>query len=188
MIKWSTTHRSIVMLISFFVLLIGALIYGGMERQENPSISSPVAIVKCIYPGGSPEDIEKSILKPLEDEIGEISEIKRTDSYAMDSIGIIKVKLNDMSDEKINQTWDTLKEKVEKAQAELPAEAYKADVDTDFTDPYGVLIAISSSQYQPKDIQDVGEKLKAEIEKDPGVRAVDIFGEIDKNIEISKLT
>lgn len=185
MIKWSTTHRSIVMLISFFVLLIGALIYGGMERQENPSISSPVAIVKCIYPGGSPEDIEKSILKPLEDEIGEISEIKRTDSYAMDSIGIIKVKLNDMSDEKINQTWDTLKEKVEKAQAELPAEAYKADVDTDFTDPYGVLIAISSSQYQPKDIQDVGEKLKAEIEKDPGVRAVDIFGEIDKNIEIN---
>ncbi|MGB5823413.1 MAG: efflux RND transporter permease subunit [Proteocatella sp.] len=185
MIKWSTTHRSIVMLISFFVLLGGALLYGGMERQENPSISSPVAIVKCIYPGGSPEDIEKTILKPLEDKIGEMSDIKRTDSYAMDSIGIIKVKLKDMSDDKINENWDTLKEKVEKAQADLPAEAYKADVDTDFTDPYGVLIAISSSEYQAKDIQDVGEMLKAEIEKDPGVRAADIFGEIDKNIEIN---
>lgn len=185
MIKWSTTHRSIVMLISFFVLLGGVLLYGDMERQENPSISSPVAIVKCIYPGGSPEDIEKAILKPLEEEIGEISEIKRTDSYAMDSIGIIKVKLRDMSDEKINETWDTLKEKVEKAQANLPAEAYKAEVDTDFTDPYGVLIAVSSSEYLPKDIQDVGEKLKEELEKDPGVRAVDIFGEIDKNIEIN---
>ena len=114
MVKWSTTHRSIVMLISFFTLLAGVMLYGGMERQENPSVSSPVALIKCIYPGGSPEDIEKSIIKPLEEKIGEISDIKRTDSYAMDSIGVIKVKLKDMSDDKINAKWDELKKKLKK--------------------------------------------------------------------------
>lgn len=185
MVKWSTTHRSIVMLISFFTLLAGMLLYGGMERQENPSVSSPVAIIKCIYPGGSPEDIEKAIIKPLEEKIGEISDIKRTDSYAMDSIGVIKVKLKDMSDDKIEAKWDELKEEVEKAQSQLPAEAYKAEVDTDFTDPYGVLIALSATEYSNQDLKDVAEKLKEEIEKDPGVRSVDLYGDLDEIVEVN---
>lgn len=185
MVKWSTTHRSIVMLISFFTLLAGVMLYGGMERQENPSVSSPVAIIKCIYPGGSPEDIEKAIIKPLEEKIGEISDIKRTDSYAMDSIGVIKVKLKDMSDDKIEAKWDELKEEVEKAQTQLPAEAYKAEVDTDFTDPYGVLLALSATEYTNQDLKDVGEKLKEELEKDEGVRSVDLYGDIDEIIEVN---
>ena len=185
MVKWSTTHRSIVMLISFFTLLAGVMLYGGMERQENPSVSSPVALIKCIYPGGSPEDIEKSIIKPLEEKIGEISDIKRTDSYAMDSIGVIKVKLKDMSDDKINAKWDELKEEVEKAQTQLPAEAYKAEVDTDFTDPYGVLLALSTDVYSHKELKTVAEKLKEEISKDDGVRAVDIYGDLDEVVEVN---
>ena len=44
--------------------------------------------VKSVIP--PKPDIEKSIIKPLEEKIGEISDIKRTDSYAMDSIGVIK--------------------------------------------------------------------------------------------------
>ena len=44
----------------------------------------------------SPEDIEKEIIKPIEDELGGISEIKTTESFAMDSIGVVKVSLRDL--------------------------------------------------------------------------------------------
>ncbi|MDK2804079.1 MAG: hypothetical protein PWR23_1083 [Peptostreptococcaceae bacterium] len=184
MVKWSTTHRSIVMLISFFLLLAGIVLYGGMERQENPSISSPVALVKCIYPGGSPEDVEKLILKPLEEKLNQISEIKRTDGYAMDSVGIIKVKLKDMTDDNIQKTWDEVKEEVENAQSDLPQEAYKVEIDTNFTDPYGILLSVSSDSYGYKQINQMADALKKELEKNAGVREVNIYGEIEDNIEI----
>lgn len=75
MVKWSVEHKSIVMLLTIVTLISGFLLYGNMERQENPSIASPIATIRCIYGGASPEDIEKLIIKPIENKIGDISEI-----------------------------------------------------------------------------------------------------------------
>ena len=51
MIKWSVEHKSIVILFTIAIFISGAFLYIDMERQENPTISSPIAVVKCIYPG-----------------------------------------------------------------------------------------------------------------------------------------
>ena len=37
MVKWSVEHKSIVMLLTVVTLIAGFLLYGNMERQENPS-------------------------------------------------------------------------------------------------------------------------------------------------------
>jgi multidrug efflux pump subunit AcrB len=185
MIKWSVHHRSIVMLIAVLILLGGFLIYGDMERQENPTVVSPIAVVKCIYPGASPEDVEKLIIKPLETEINEIAEIDRLESFAMDSIGIIKVKLKDISDERTDKVWDELKDDVDEVKKDLPSEAFEPEVDTDFTDTYGVLLGLTSEQYTYEDLKKVAEKLKDQLELDPGVKAVDIDGEINQEIHIN---
>ncbi len=57
MVKWSVEHKSIVMLLTIVTLISGFLLYGNMERQENPSIASPIATIRCIYGGASTEDI-----------------------------------------------------------------------------------------------------------------------------------
>ena len=68
MVKWSVEHKSIVMLLTVVTLIAGFLLYGNMERQENPTVASPIATISCIYGGASPEDIEKLIVKPIENE------------------------------------------------------------------------------------------------------------------------
>ena len=73
MVKWSVEHKSIVILLTVVTLLAGFLLYETMERQENPTVASPIATIRCIYGGASPEDIEKLIVKPIENEIGDIA-------------------------------------------------------------------------------------------------------------------
>lgn len=185
MTKWSVEHKSIVVLLAVATLIAGFFAYQGMERQENPSIVSPAAVVKCIYPGASPEDVEKLIIKPIEDELGEISEIKKLTSFAMDSIGIVKISLKDMSDEAINETWDDVKDKIDTVKSELPEEAAEPIVDTDFTSSYGMILGLSSDVYSYEELSNVARKLKDKLSKDPGIESVDIDGEVHQEIQIN---
>ncbi len=184
MIKWCVTHKSVVLLLCACILVFGFGMYPYMEMQENPQVSSPAATVQCIYPGAAPEDVERDIIKPLEDHIDEISDIKSIDSYCMDSVGVVKIQLENMSDDKITEKWEELKDKVDDAKAELPDSAYDPEVETDFTSSYGLILGISSDDYSYQQLNDVAESLRDRLKVVDGVKAVDIDGEIQQQISI----
>ena len=185
MVKWSVEHKSIVILLTVVLLISGGLLYINMERQENPTVASPIATISCIYPGASPEDIEKLIVKPIENKIGDIAEIKKIESFSMDSIGVIKITLKDLSDNDIDVVWDDVKEDVEAVESQLPADAQKPTIDTDFTSSYGIILGLTSKDYTYQDLKNVANDLKDILKEDEGIKAVDIFGTIGQQIEIS---
>jgi multidrug efflux pump subunit AcrB len=185
MIKNSVKHKSIVILLCLAVLIFGFGMYPYMEMQENPVVDSPIATVKCIYPGATPEDVEKDVIKPLEDSIGEVADIKQMESYCMDSVGVVKIKLNNMSDDEIDKHWDDLKDKVDEAKSDLPSTAYDPVVETDFTSAYGLIIGVSSDNYSYEQLKDVATELKDDLSAVKGVKAVDIDGEVDNEIDIN---
>ena len=141
MTKWCIEHRSIIAMLSIFTIIFGIVIYMKMERQENPDVVSPGATIKTIYPGGTPEDIERLIVKPLEDKIHEVPNIKLMESYSLDNVGVIVVRLEDITDEEIIETWNKVKDKVD--ETDLPDGAWEPDIDTELADTYGMLFTIS---------------------------------------------
>ena len=184
MIKWSVTHKRITALFCMIIMAVGAFSYYSSERQENPSIESPICSVTCVYPGASPEDVEKQVLKPLEDEVNTISDIKTLESYAMNSVGIIKITLEDMSDDDIEKKWTEVKDKVDNAKGELPESAYEPEIETDFTSSYGLILGLSSDEYSYEDIKTAADSLKSSLEKVEGVKEVAIEGNISQQVEI----
>lgn len=182
MTKWCIEHRSIVAVLSIFVILAGIFVYVQMERQENPEVVSPGATVQTIYPGATPENVERLIIKPLEDKINEIPNIKLMVSYSLDNVGVIVIRLEDLTDEQITETWNKLKDKVD--EAELPEGAYEPEIDTELVDTYGMLFTIGSDSYQYKDLKIAADELQEKIEKVEGVSRVEIDGHIEDEIHI----
>lgn len=185
MINWSVKHKSILALLTTLLVVFGVYTYAVMERQENPEVTSPVCSITCIYPGASPEDVEKLIVKPIEDELDTISDIKTMESYSMDSVGIIKVTLEDMSDDDIDEKWDKVREKIDTIKVDLPSGAYEPELKTDFSSSYGLILGLSSDDYTYKNLLDVAKDLKDILAKDSDVKAVDIAGEINRQVQIS---
>ncbi|ABR46515.1 acriflavin resistance protein [Alkaliphilus metalliredigens QYMF] len=183
MTKWCLEHRSIVAVLSIFIFLSGIFVYTTMERQENPDVVAPGATVKTIYPGATPEDIEKFIVKPLESKIGEIPDVKMMLSYSLDNVGVIIIRLEDLSDEDINETWNLLRQKVD--EAELPEQAWDPEIDTDLIDTYGMLFTISGDRFEYKELKSIADELQEELEKMDGIAQVDINGYIDEEIHIN---
>lgn len=182
MTKWCIEHRSIIAILSIFTILSGVYVYIQMERQENPDVVSPGATVQTIYPGATPEDVERLIIKPLEDKINEIPNIKLMTSYSLDNVGVIVIRLEDLTDEQITDTWNKLKDKVD--EVELPDGAYEPEVDTELVDTYGMLFTISGDSYKYKDLKLIADELQERIEKIDGVSRVEIDGHIKDEIHI----
>lgn len=189
MIEWCLKNRKIVAVLSIFIFFSGAYVYMNMERQENPDVVSPGATVQVIYPGATPEEVEKFIVKPLETKINEITGIKLMTSYSLDNVGVIVVRLEDLTDAQITDAWNKLKDKVD--ETELPEQAYDPEINTDLVETYGMLFTVSSDQLDYKQLKKISDELKNHIEKEEGVSEVVIDGyeedEIHINLDILKM-
>ena len=183
MTKWCIEHRSVVAVLSIFIFLSGAYVYVNMERQENPNVVSPGAIIKTIYPGATPEDIEKFIVKPLEDKISEITDIKLMTSYSLDNAGVITVRLEDLSDEDISETWNTLRRKID--EVELPDQAWEPEIDTELVETYGMLIGLEGEGYDNHQLKEIADEIQEKLERIDGVSQVDIDGYIEDEIHVN---
>ncbi|MGN0711563.1 MAG: efflux RND transporter permease subunit [Anaerovoracaceae bacterium] len=185
MIKWCVENKIIVAMFTAVILLGGVFSYIHLERQENPAITAPMAVVQCIYPGSSPEDVEKQIIKPIEDEIMGMNEIKNVESFALDSVGIVKVTFKDMSDDDLVKAGDDVRTKVEDIEGELPESAYKPTVDTDLADCFGVVLGLYSDDYVNADFKEVAENLEDRLSKIEGVSDVEISGDVGEEITVN---
>ncbi len=184
MIAWSVKHKEILSLLTAILIALGIYAFISMERQENPETTSPVCSITCIYPGASPENVEKLIVKPIEDKLDSVSDIKTMESYSMDSVGIIQITLKDMNDSEITKKWDVIKDKIDEIKPDLPTDAETPTVKTDFTSSYGLILGLSSNDYTNKNLGDVAKLLKNELKKDKEVKAVDITGKILQQVQI----
>lgn len=189
MIRKCIEHKSIIAILSIIICLLGLRTYMNMERQENPNVVSPMAKITAIYPGAGPKDVERLINQPLEDKISEIANVDIVESFAIDNAGILTVQLKDLPDDKIEKTWTELKDKVE--EANLPAQAYKPEVDTNLTETYGMLFTISSQDYGYESLKEIADSIQSRLEKIDGVSKLEIEGfeneEIDVNLDLQRM-
>jgi multidrug efflux pump subunit AcrB len=145
-------------------------------RQDNPSVVAPAAVVQCIYPGATPLDVEKSILKPLEEELASLSGLKSLESFAVPNAGSIIVRLKDMSDADIELQYNEIRECVNRAESKLPAEAEKPTIDSDLATSYSLILGLTSQEQNPARLRDTAEEIEQHFSRLSGVTAVELFG------------
>ncbi len=182
MTKWSVTHKTILFLFVFLLIGFGAYGFSILEMQENPTVVSPACVVKVVYPGASPEDVEKQVIKILEKEINTIEGIKTIEGFALDSIGIVKIVYKDMSDDDILRTNDKVKEQVDIAKPKLPANAWEPVIETDFTSPYGLILALYSDEHTYETLETEASLLEDALKRNKQVKAVDIEGKVRQQV------
>ncbi|MDR0434580.1 MAG: efflux RND transporter permease subunit, partial [Gracilibacteraceae bacterium] len=182
MIDWCVRHKSMVALISAMMLLGGAISFLLLNRQENPALTAPAALITCVYPGATPADVEKSVVRPLEKELAAIHGLKYTQSIAMPNVCLITVHMEDMSDGEIREKYTEIKDHISRAEAQLPAEAEKPSVQTDLTSAYGLILALSSPAAPAVDLRNAALDIESELRRITGVTTVDIIGGLEEEI------
>ncbi len=165
------------------ILIAGISAYLGMSRAEDPGFPIRVAVVQTLYPGASPERVELLITDKLEKTIQEIPELDFVSSQSKTGVSIIHVSLrDDVPGHALQEVWDLLRRKVEKATPDLPDGVIGPTVNDEFGDVFGTVIGITGDGFSYAELDDVADFVRDELLLIDSVAKVEIYGRQDKRI------
>ncbi len=76
------------------VLILGANSLMNMPRGEDPPFGAPIFSIVAIYPGTTPKDMEQLIVDPIEEELYQLSDIKKINTSISDGLMVMLVDFN----------------------------------------------------------------------------------------------
>ncbi len=114
-------RRSRTVILSLLVVLIGGVVaYATIPKEAEPDIEIPVIYVSIEHDGISPEDSERLLVRPMEQEMRSIEGVKEMTASAYEGGANVQLEFDAGIDTK--QALQDVREKVDLARAKLPGE------------------------------------------------------------------
>ncbi len=178
----SIDNRTSIFILVFIIFLIGITSYVRLPRESAPDIQIPLVIISTPYFGVSPEDIESLITQPIEKEINAITEVKKITSASYEGYSIIRVEYESGFD--IDEALQKVRDKVDKAESELPDDVEKPEIiEINFSEFPILTYTISGPQGLVK-LKDIADDMKDDIENIDGVLEVKISGGLEREVQV----
>ena len=92
MSKLSVKKPFTVLVMVVIMIVLGVVSILRMQMDLLPQISLPYVLVITAYPGESPESVEETISKPLEQSLGTISGVKNIYSMSYENYGVVELE------------------------------------------------------------------------------------------------
>src|SRR5690606_17873280 len=93
MTKFAVKNPVTVLVMAIILLIAGAMSYKSLPLESFPEIKIPLIFVNVVYPGASPEDIEKLVTEKIEDKLEGMDGLKKVTSQSMESLSSVQIEL-----------------------------------------------------------------------------------------------
>lgn len=168
-------------LVSF--ILLGVVSTTRIPLVLFPNINAPEISVVVPYPNSTPEQVQESITKPLEEALGTIPHVERIRSWS--SADQASIQLSFPWDKDIDVLRSEARELVEQARKELPEDVDRILVQNFNTNDIPIIEGRISSGHDLRGSYDLLDLyIKKPLEGIPGVAEVNIGGIEPKEIDI----
>ena len=156
-------------------LVLGLYSYYLLPKQESPEVLAPVAMISTIYPGASPQEVERLVTRVVESNIRKLAPYDFSESYSKNSVSVVVLQLQ--NDAPVEKSWNELRRILTDTQRELPPECLPIQINTDLAETAGIIISLSGKHYNPEELAAMVEKFKKRLEQVEGIARFEIFGE-----------
>ncbi len=187
--SWAIDNPTVIWVMVAIFLALGVGAYFSMPRESFPEINETKIYISTPYPGNTAEDIERLIVDPLEDKLKGISNVVEILSTSQEDYSIITVEFDE------NVTVEQAKQKVkdevdsETANEDWPTfNGAKVDpnvFDLSLSEEIPILNLNISGDYPVERLKEFAEYLQDEIEDLDEIKAVDIRGAQEKEVEVA---
>jgi len=176
--------RSRTVLLSLLVVLIGGVVaYTTIPKEAEPDVQIPIFYVSITLDGISPEDSERLLVRPMEQELRTIEGIKEMTANAYE--GGANVQLEFFAGVDIDKALQDVREKVDKAKAKIPSDAEEptvTEVKMSRFDP--MLVLNLAGGVSERTLTTIAKDLKEKLEGLSGVLEVNLVGVREELMEV----
>ncbi|WP_417473741.1 efflux RND transporter permease subunit [Luteimonas mephitis] len=175
--------------IMFFVSLfvIGIIAAVRLPLEAFPEVSPPFIFVSLPYTGSTPEEIERTVLRPAEEALSTMTGIKRMDSQARADGAQLFIQFSDWSKD-VAIAASEARERIDAIRDELPDDLQRYFVMKFSTTDQPVLrvrLAAGNGIDLSNDYDLIDREFKRRLERIAGVARVDVSGAMPNEVEIA---
>lgn len=178
MLRARTTLAILVLL-----LVSGMFTYRAIPKEANPDVVIPYIYISIVHDGISPEDAERMLLRPMENELRGLSGIKQMESTASEGHGSVLIEFMAGMDPKA--VLADVRDRVTLAKAKLPEGAEEPVIEEiKMEDENPTITVILSGDVPERTLVQLGRDLRDKLEALPEVLEVELAGEREEMVEI----
>lgn len=175
--------RSRATLLLFVILLAGGFAaYQSIPKEANPDVAIPIIYVSMVYPGVSPEDAERLMVRPMEQELRSIEGLREMSSIAAEGHASVTLEFDAGFDSRT--ALQDVRQNVDRARAYIPQEAEEPTVHEVNVALFPVMSVGLSGPLSEAELIRTARLLKEEIEGITEVLEVEIGGDREDLLEI----
>ncbi|MDZ7758440.1 efflux RND transporter permease subunit [Rhodohalobacter sp.] len=168
------------------IILIGFGLYGLNNLRLNlyPDVSFPTITVYTTFEGVAPEDIEALITRPIEEQVGSISGVRRVRSLSSQGSSVVKLNFNWGTDLFIAET--EVRKRLDMIRRGLPDEVEQPIVFSyDPNDEPVLVLALTSDSRSPRELRTLATRqIEQRIERIEGIASAETAGGFDRQINV----
>ncbi|MGE5800859.1 MAG: efflux RND transporter permease subunit [Gemmatimonadota bacterium] len=173
----------------FTVVLFAMLAALGMtslltiSRGEDPPIDFPTFTIVAVYPGASAGDLERLVVKQLEDTLHGLDDVRSISSHIRP--GVARVQIEFEPNEDADKKYDDVVREVNALRAGLPPEVLRLDIYKASTlDVNIVQVALVAPLASYATLDSLGEVLEDQLTALPGVRTAERWGAPERQVDV----
>jgi multidrug efflux pump subunit AcrB len=183
--KMALNNRTTILVLTAVFFLGGINTFNNLSWLENPEFTIKQALIVTQYPGASAAEVEEEITDEIEIAIQQLGQLSEVESKSERGVSTVTVTIKDQYDKTtLPQVWDELRRKINDVQGRLPPGAGASIVLDDYSDVFGIFIAISGSEYSHTELQDFADILRRELLLVEDVAKVDFWGQRQEAIYV----
>lgn len=183
LIDGAIKRRKVVLGVTLIAALFGLFAYLNMPRESEPDIDLPYISVVVPYPGVSPEDAERLLVKPLELELQAMEGIESMNGVARQGVAVVTLEFEADFDK--DKALEDVRAKVDLARGKFPPDAEEPIIQEQNFSGEPVIGIVISGAAPERELFRTANALKERLEATEGVLEVYMSGAREEVLEVT---
>jgi multidrug efflux pump len=183
LIDGAIKRRKVVLGVTLIASLFGLFAYLSMPREAQPDIDLPYLSVIVPYPGVSPEDAERLLVKPLEIQLQTIEGVKHMNSVARQNMAIVTLEFEPNFTK--DKALQDVRAKVDLARGKFPPDAEPPIIEEQSFSEQPIIGVVLSGAAPERQLTQIARNLQDRLETAPGVLQVYVNGNREEVLEVT---
>ncbi|WP_133501120.1 efflux RND transporter permease subunit [Cognatilysobacter terrigena] len=179
-------RRPVTAIMFFVSLLVIGLIAGvRLPLEAFPEVTFPGIFIEMPYGGSTPEEVERTVLRPTEEALSTLTGVKRMESNARSEGASVAVFFSDWSRD-VSIAASEARERIDAIRDQLPDDLKRYTVNKFSTSDQPVLqVRLAGARDLTGAYDLIEREFKRRLERIPGVARVDVSGAAPNEVEIA---
>lgn len=179
----SINRPSLIIVLFSVLILMGYIGFTNLSYELMPDFNQPVVVIKTVYPGASPEEVESSVSRVVEDALSNLEGVDFIVTKSLPNASVVIANLKYGTD--VNKTMQDAQRYIDNVSKDLPDEVFSPEMSSVSPNDLPIISVSAVSNLPATEFyQRLKDDYLPQLQQLKGVAEITILGGEEREIQV----